>query len=132
MLDYIIIGGGIAGLYANYILSDRKQNGILLEELPKFGGRAEEVQFHNTIIKLGAGIIETDNFYLLKLLKKLDIKPSSFYSFVNPLLDYSFDMDKAINDIIKKYQKDKISISVKMFLNKYFDKDFIKKFFRKL
>ena len=30
--DYVIIGGGIAGLYANYLLTNKKQKCIVLEK----------------------------------------------------------------------------------------------------
>ena len=49
--DYIIIGGGIGGLYANYLLT-KNNNCLLLERNEYFGGRAFEMDFHGTFIKL--------------------------------------------------------------------------------
>ena len=36
--DYIVIGGGIGGLYANYKLLKNDYNGLLLEKNDVFGG----------------------------------------------------------------------------------------------
>ena len=80
--DYIIVGGGIAGLYANYKLSKNKKNNILLFEAEKeFGGRTYEMKFHDSLIKTGAGIFIKDNKNLNKLLKELNIKPNTFETF---------------------------------------------------
>ena len=57
ILDYIVIGGGIGGLYANFLLN-KKYNGILLEKSSYFGGRLLEEDFHNHNIKLGGTCIE--------------------------------------------------------------------------
>jgi protoporphyrinogen oxidase len=81
MLDYIVVGGGIAGLYANYKLShDLKLKGILLEKENDLGGRALEVNFHGRPIKLGAGVMCDENKHLMTLLNKLKIKPNYFDS----------------------------------------------------
>ena len=53
--DYIILGGGISGIYSSYILS-KKYNVLILEKNDYMGGRIKEVDFHGTLIKLGAGI----------------------------------------------------------------------------
>ena len=82
MYDYIIIGGGIAGLYANYLLN-KDYNGLLLEQNKHFGGRAFEMDFHGTLIKLGAGIMADHNIHLLALLKELNI-----YGFVSKIEDW--------------------------------------------
>ena len=80
VFDYIIIGGGISGVYAlhlfnEYIKSTSKIVKVLLIEKNKnLGGRSEEVMFHNNLIKLGAGIGEDSNTILLNLLDKLKLK----------------------------------------------------------
>ena len=128
--DYIIIGGGIAGLYANYKLVNANKNGILLEAESQLGGRAKEIMFHGKLIKLGAGIMEDENTHLLKLLKKLNVEYSSFYSETTTFLA-SFDMETAIKQIKKIYNSNKKkikNITSLEFLNKYFDKDFVKNF----
>jgi len=128
LFDYVIVGGGISGLYANYILS-KKYNGLLLEKESYFGGRAREKLFHGSLIKLGAGVINNDNENLLKLLKKLKIKPGSFITSVNSLLDKEYDMSIAIKKISQKFKKNKSNnLTVKQFLIKYFGTKFTNDF----
>ena len=65
--DYIIIGAGISGLYNAYLL-DKKYSVLVLEKNDYIGGRIKEVKFHNTIIKLGAGVSQGKNINVLNLL----------------------------------------------------------------
>jgi hypothetical protein len=131
--DYIVIGGGIGGLYANYLLSNKNYNGLLLEKNDVFGGRAYEMKFHGTLIKLGAGIMADHNIHLLKLLKELHIKVNSFKSTINTYKLNDFNMELAIKQIIKKYKEHKNIIktkgyTVKQFLLKYFGSSFTNNF----
>ncbi len=136
MYDYIIIGGGIGGLYANYLLSKQhNNNGILLERNEHFGGRAYEINFHDTLIKLGAGIMAEHNIHLLSLLKELNIKVNSFKS--NTDIDSNvikiFDMSDAICKIKTIFEQNKKTIknkgyTMKEFLIKYFGLSFTKEF----
>jgi hypothetical protein len=131
--DYIVIGGGIGGLYANYLLSNKNYNGLLLEKNDVFGGRAYEMKFHGTLIKLGAGIIADNNIHLLKLLKELNIKVNKFKSHIDTYNIPDFDMEKAISNIIKKYNEHKNIIKIKrytmkQFLLKYFGSSLTKNF----
>lgn len=131
VLDYIIIGGGIAGLYKNYMLLKKNKNGILLEKESYFGGRVLETKFHDVDIKLGAGIITEDNKKMLKLLNKLKIKKSAFKSSLTSLLPNSFNMKHAVKNIITMYKKHSSSVkemNVTEFLEKYFSNDFTKEF----
>lgn len=131
ILDYVVIGGGIAGLYANYKLINQGFNGVLLEKESNFGGRVYEMNWHNSIIKLGAGIMAEHNKHLLKLLSKLKIKIGTFDSDVKTWFSKKFDMDKAIVNIKTKYKKEKENIqglSMKQFLVKYFGKKFTDQF----
>lgn len=132
ILDYIVIGGGIAGLYCNYNLSKNK-NGILLEKESYFGGRVLETTFHGTLIKLGAGIVTEDNVKMLKLIKKLKIPKSTFKSSLTSLLQKEFDMKQAVMKIIKVYNNNKdmiTELNVEEFLVKYFGKEFTKEFIK--
>lgn len=131
MYDYIIIGGGIAGLYMNYLLS-KDYKTLLLEKNNYFGGRAIDVNFHNSTIKLGAGISGLDNKHLLRLLKELKIKTIKFKSDINIISNNNHDMKKKmkemINDIKKLYkklpEKDTKYLSSKKFIIKYFGKEY--------
>jgi monoamine oxidase len=132
--DYIVIGGGIAGLYANYKLS-AKYNGLLLEKNNFFGGRALEINFHGTQIKAGAGIMIQSNYHLIKLLKALNIKPVTFDSFTDTykINTTDFNMGNAICDITHKYKEEKENVikaklNMKEFLLKYFGASFTNQF----
>lgn len=130
-MDYVIIGGGIAGLYANYRLSKQKLNGTLLERENYFGGRVFELNWHNSVIKLGAGIMADHNEHLLGLLKELKIKPNYFNSDVRTFFNDNFNMNQGIKDIKRKYRENKDNIkglTMKQFLIKYFGKKFTDQF----
>jgi protoporphyrinogen oxidase len=127
MYDYIIIGGGIAGLYADFLLT-KKYKTLLLEKNDYFGGRALDVNFHNNTIKLGAGIAELNNKHLLRLLKKLKIKINQYKGSINVISDEKVNINKMIlqiKDMYKKTPFEKIkNMSVSEFIIKYFSKDF--------
>lgn len=134
MYDYIIIGGGIAGLYMNVLLAQTKKYKTLLVEKNNYlGGRAIETKFHNEYIKLGAGIAAPHNKNLLSVLDKLKIKYNTYPATINLLFDTTFDMKNAIKKIIKKYKTlkkenndDIHNLNVEQFIRKYFgDKFFI-------
>jgi len=126
MYDYIIIGGGIAGLYMNYLLSDKKT--LLLEKNNYVGGRAINKNFHGVIARLGAGIASPDNKHLLGLLKNLKIKIDTVIGNIN-IID-KINMKKMVFQIINKYKsvsnKEKITLSAKEFIEKYFGKEYFK------
>jgi protoporphyrinogen oxidase len=127
--DYIVVGGGIAGLYANYLLAD-KYNGILLEKENDLGGRVYEMEWHGSNIKIGAGIMAEHNINLLKLLKQLKIKPLTFNSDIRSF-HKPFNMNEAIKKIksVFKNQYDpKNKLNMKQFLIKHFDKEFVNNF----
>lgn len=128
--DYIVIGGGVAGLYANYKLAKQLKSGLLLEKESELGGRMLEVMFHGHLIKLGAGIMAEHNTNLLKLLKELGLKYSTFKSETNTLLEL-FDMESAIKQIKKTYNANKSdckNLTSLQFLKKYFSSKFVKQF----
>jgi protoporphyrinogen oxidase len=133
MYDYIIIGGGIAGLYANYLLRNKKT--LLLEKNKYIGGRGIEIKFHNKYIKLGAGIGEPQNKHLLKLLKKIKIKYHMGKGTISYNFESKFNINKAIKQIIKKYKELKSKnnndikyLTIKQFIIKYFGKKFFKEY----
>ena len=109
--DYIVIGGGVAGLYANYKLAKKSKSGLLLEKESDLGGRLLEVMFHGYLIKLGAGIMADHNTNLLKLLKELGLKYSTFKSETTTLLE-PYDMESAINQIKKNILQIKLIVKI--------------------
>jgi monoamine oxidase len=76
--DYVIIGGGIAGLYAAKRLYESGQNVIVLEASERIGGRALQFKWHDTQIKLGAGIIRQSDKHLIKLCNEMGLPLQSF------------------------------------------------------
>jgi hypothetical protein len=134
MYDYIVIGGGIGGLYMGSILS-KSNNILLLEKNSYLGGRALEIKFHNEMIKLGAGIGSPDNKNLMRLLRKLKINYKIYPSEINLMFDTKFNMEDAIDKIIKKYNllkkqnnKDIYYLNVEQFIKKYFGNNFFREY----
>ena len=87
--DVIIIGAGIAGLYAGYkiLKTNPRCKILLLEKNEKIGGRMGSEQFYGTEIEIGAGIGRFEKDVLLKkLLKDFEIKN---FVFTADMLDKS-------------------------------------------
>ena len=126
--DYVIIGGGVAGLYANYLLVKKKQNCIVLEKNSTVSGRVREHEFHGVLLKCGAGIVVPENKSLVKLLKKLDIKVEFSPAGIKDLITPAFDMNIAVKKVKKVYKtmtkKDLLTLTAREILYKYFEKDF--------
>jgi protoporphyrinogen oxidase len=143
--DYIIVGGGIAGLYANYLLSNGltkdkiKYKCLLLEKNDYLGGRMKSYNFYKTNIKLGAGIADDRCLTLFKLLDKLKLKYIK-YPFIKHFLFYkknnrnfninhSVDLlDAKIKKLIATKHDDIKYLSVKDFIIKYFGFEFFRLF----
>jgi len=130
--DYAIIGGGIAGLYANYLLTKKKQNCIVLEKNSTVSGRVREHEFHGNKLKCGAGIIVPENKSLVKLLKKLGMKVEFSPAGIKDLIVPAFDMNVAVKRVKKVYKtmtkKDLLTLTAREILYKYFEKDFADNF----
>ena len=110
--DYVIIGGGISGVYALHLFNEYMKDTskivkvLLIEKNKKLGGRSEEIMFHNNLIKLGAGIGADDNNVLLELLDKLKFKYNKSKGDKNVIdNDESYSHNKTLNKI-KKIVKD--------------------------
>jgi len=130
--DVAIIGGGIAGLYANYLLTKKKHKCIVLEKNSTVSGRVREHDFHGTKLKCGAGIIVPENKSLVKLLKKLDMKVEFSPAGIKDLIVPAFDMNVAVKTVKKVYKtmikKDLLTLTAREILYKYFEKDFADNF----
>ena len=130
--DYAIIGGGIAGLYANYLLTKKKHKCIVLEKNSTVSGRVREHDFHGTKLKCGAGIIVPENKSLVKLLKKLGMKVEFSPAGIKDLIVPAFDMNVAVKRVKKVYKtmtkKDLLTLTAREILYKYFEKDFADNF----
>ena len=134
--DYIIIGGGISGLYSAHILQS-KYNVLLLEQNDYLGGRIKQEMFHQTKISMGAGIIHKSDKHIFNLIKKFKIKHHIIRSSRTLIKPYnsSYDHSNGIELVRKKYlelksklNSDLISLSFTDFLDKYFGKIFRKNY----
>jgi hypothetical protein len=82
MLDIVIIGGGIAGLYSAYKIkkTDPSKKILVLEANNYLGGRAGNVNFHGVSIPIGAGVgRKKKDKLLMELIKELNMP---FHDFI--------------------------------------------------
>lgn len=119
MYDYVIIGGGIAGLYTAYRLlsSSRSQiRLVILEKENQVGGRARNELFYGVKIAVGAGVgRKKKDKLLLKLMRKFRI-PVRFYSVkINYFGFNNIDIIKIMNQLKIEYKKNPLDISFKKF-----------------
>jgi hypothetical protein len=127
--DYVIIGGGLAGVYCAYKLSP-KYKILLIEKEDKLGGRGLMINWHGTDIRLGAGIGSPENSVLIKLMNELNFDYKENKS-ENGFIDESdgFDQSKFTQQIInkvKEYKRDGKPyqhLNVLQFLKQNFKKD---------
>jgi hypothetical protein len=109
--DTIIIGGGIAGLYAFYKLqkSSPESKIILLERSPRrdLGGRAGTHMFHGVPLAIGAGIGRAKKDHLLqKLMKEIGIPIHYYKSRRTYGENLSCDVRKTFSFLKEEYKKD--------------------------
>ena len=72
--DYVIVGGGVAGLYFAFrLLQKGERNFIILEGSDHVGGRNQVYKFHDTVVPLGAGAFRSTDKAVLALVKELKI-----------------------------------------------------------
>ena len=120
MYDYVIIGGGIAGLYTAYrLLSKTPVRIVILEKENQIGGRAKTEVFYGVNIVSGAGIgRKRKDKLLLKLMHKLRI-PVRFYTVKKDYVGFkSIDIMQIMNQLKTEYKKnqvDKARLSFKKF-----------------
>ena len=118
MYDYVIIGGGIAGLYTAYMLlsKSRLTRIVILEKENQIGGRAKNETFYGVKIVTGAGIgRKKKDKLLLRLMNKMRI-PVRFYTVKKKYVGFkNIDIMKVLNDLKIEYKKNPIDISFKKF-----------------
>lgn len=132
MYDYIIIGGGVAGLYMNYLLNDKYKT-LLLEKNNYFGGRVLEGCFHHKKVPMGAKVGATFNKHLMRLLKRINISYKPLNEKTTIISKDPVDMRHMVHMIVNKYNILKNinlnninlkTMSAKDFIIKYFGEDF--------
>ena len=87
--DIIIIGGGIAGLFTAYKLSQTNKNIILFESSNKLGGKIKTIKNENISYEAGAARFHKSHEKILALIHELDLK--------NDIID----LPKNINHILR-------------------------------
>lgn len=131
--DYIIIGGGISGLYTAYKIKQKyKDATIIILERDTIGGRMNIYNFYGSNVNIGAGVgRENKDFLLIKLLKELNIT----YDKSKLIVNYNEDINKinfnsVIKELKKSYNEKYKSYTFKLFGNKILGpklyKDFVK------
>ena len=114
VVDVIIIGGGIAGLYAAYQikrLAPPNTTFLILEKNPKkwLGGRAGNDVFYGADVVVGAGVgRKSKDHALIKLLKDANVTNSEFTSeriYVPQALFRPDDIMKTVRTLKTEYNK---------------------------
>jgi hypothetical protein len=121
--DYVIIGGGIAGLYSAYNILQKnpKSKIIILEKNKKIGGRIGLETFEGVPVVIGAGIgRKKKDTLLINLLNKLKIKCNEFEA-KHKYSNLECNVKKYFNYLKEQY---KIESSKKSFNNNLTFKQF--------
>jgi hypothetical protein len=117
MYDFIIIGGGIAGLYSAYQLKKRypKINLCVLEKEGRIGGRMGSEEFHGASIAMGAGIGRKKDVLLIQLLKELKIHYTEHEYRCRDLNPHPIPVMETIRHLRSEYRKNPSEASEKTF-----------------
>ena len=105
MYDFIIVGGGIAGLYCAMELSQTRRV-LLLEASDRLGGRIHTHQ--NPQYEIGAGRLHASHTHLLSLLKRFHLNTyplSRRIDHVNKADGYVPHVDRYTEEMIRKVTK---------------------------
>jgi protoporphyrinogen oxidase len=107
MYDFIIVGGGISGLYAAYqILKKTPQIKIaILEKEARIGGRVGSDSFHGIQIPIAAGVGRKSDTHLIQLLKELKIKYTEHEYHSRDLNPHPVPVMDTIRKLRSEYQK---------------------------
>ena len=108
--DYIIIGGGVSGLYLTYKLMGSGKDILLLESSGRLGGRISTNDKKNFQVERGAARISENHHTLLKLIKELGLEDEKHeltkeMSYILKDKKVKFNRKKQLEDIIKKSKK---------------------------
>jgi protoporphyrinogen oxidase len=108
MYDFIIIGGGISGLYTAYQLlkNNPKIKFCILEKESRIGGRMGSENFHGIDIPIGAGIgrMKKDKL-LIQIMKELKIKYTEGKNNSRDLNPHPIQVAEIIKHLRSEYRK---------------------------
>ena len=113
--DYIIIGGGISGLYVAYNILKKKRGSriLILEKANYFGGRIFTYSDPNMSVEAGAGRFNTTHHLFIRLLKELGLykkKVKNSSSVGHYYIDHHTNTTRYMDSIID-YQPTASSVS---------------------
>ena len=101
MKHFVIIGGGIAGLYLSYKLLQMGYSVLLVEKGKYLGGRmyTKEVEMDGKTLYLegGAGVVRNDEDDVIELLKELNI-PISFWKSNTKIIYHHQNKNKILSE----------------------------------
>lgn len=72
LFEEIVIGAGISGLY--WIWKSRPSNYMVLEKSDRIGGRIYNINWNNSQISLGGGVIKHNNKHTIKLCEEFGLE----------------------------------------------------------
>jgi oxygen-dependent protoporphyrinogen oxidase len=96
LYDFIIVGGGISGLYAAYELKKKGFNVLLLEKNTVVGGTWNSVQYKTSVYELGPNTILSNSDELLALIEDLGMKDDFLSSPLSSAKRYIYHHHKLI------------------------------------
>jgi oxygen-dependent protoporphyrinogen oxidase len=96
LYDFIIVGGGISGLYAAYELKKKGFNVLLLEKNTVVGGTWNSVQYKTSIYELGPNTILSNSDELLGLIEDLGMEDDLLSSPLSSAKRYIYHHRKLI------------------------------------
>jgi hypothetical protein len=100
--DYIIIGGGMAGLYAGYNLKKHNKSFKIFEKEKYLGGRAIMIDFQDKKVVGGAGIGRVKKDILLKnLCDELKIQLKTYKAKVSYHIDNPINLMEYVENLKK-------------------------------
>lgn len=143
MLDVVIVGGGISGLYLYSNLIDKSSNILLLEQNNYYGGRIyqfnEKINNIDVSVPAGAARFNKNHTEVIKLLKKynlLDFRKDKGFDSAIKFIDTKQQFSNEFNDrngfyyidkVIKQSRKEKEDIlrqeSFRTYASKYLTKE---------
>ncbi|MFM7459137.1 MAG: protoporphyrinogen oxidase [bacterium] len=96
LYDFIIVGGGISGLYAAYELKKKGFTVLLLEKNTVIGGTWNSVQYKTSIYELGPNTILSNSDELLDLIEDLGMEDELLSSPLSSAKRYIYHHRKLI------------------------------------
>lgn len=94
--DYVIVGGGISGLYAAYLLNKSKQSFCLIESRSELGGTWKSIPYKNSLFELGPNTIVDSSIDLQELIDDLVLDEEILKTPLAKSKRYIFDDNKLI------------------------------------